>query len=207
MEAKWSSWCRPGYVPGLIRYLANAWAVFGYSPATCGLVVEVADYRDGRSQIANLAHDLRHRRRGSLVVDVMRNQFRPAWASRATWIAVASASAVSVLSSTGRRSGDRRPPRPRLCQPRSTGVESHTGCVHATERHLERCRRRYPANESHEECEAGEIGPLLDRAHAPLPEHALQDHDHELPPSKGGNGSTLTGQGSPISRPSSGAAS
>ena len=112
------------------------------------VVVEVADDRDVDAQAAHLAHDPGTAAAAASVLTVIRTSCEPAWASRATWIAVASASAVSVFvidwTTTGWALPTSTPPTSTLTvgragrplRPGIGGVTAH--------RRAGRCRRTSP---------------------------------------------------------------
>ena len=136
------------------------------------VVVEVADERHADAQVVELAADLRHGRGGPSLLTVMRTSSDPAWASAATWSAVASASAVSVLvidwttigCATDPHSSDARrwSPRPvtragRRVQPATRLADDAVGRAASSAAQPLDVEERDPGEERHQRHEPGQV--------------------------------------------------
>src|SRR6185369_558743 len=127
----------------------------------------------------------------SSVFTVTRTSCEPAWASRATWIAVASGSAVSVFvidwTTIGWALPTRTPPTSTLTVDRRRGLSASVAAVMARDdlgaagQDPEDVESADPDQEGEQEDEADEVGHLLRPQADPRPEDPLE-HDHQDPP-------------------------
>ena len=157
------------------------------------VVVEVADDRHAHPEIVELAPDLRARRAAAAsLLTVTRTSSEPACASAATWRAVASASAVSVLvidwTTIGWSEPTSTPPTSTVGVCRRPGAGhgpcSLTACPYVEERH--------PDEQRHQEDEAGQVDERSTTTLTPIAGRGLDEATATRPPSSGGNGSALT---------------
>src|SRR3954447_15531050 len=118
------------------------------------------------------------------VLTVTRTSCEPACASRATWIAVASASAVSVLvidcTTTGCADPTRTPPTSTLTVGRRRGRRlSGVTMARLAAETADDVEARHPDDEREQEHEADDVGELLGAEADPCSEDALErDHQH-----------------------------
>ena len=150
---------------------------------------------------AELAQHLGDRRGGRFRVDRDRTSWEPAWASRATWIAVASASAVSVFvidwTTIGWAQPTRTPPTSTLTVGRrrgsgASGVAIAGASGGAAAQDPEDVEAGDPDEEAEQEHEPDDVGQPL-RAEAD-PRRRRCDFSTSIsarPPSSGGNGQAV----------------
>src|SRR3954453_1647459 len=118
------------------------------------------------------------------VFTVTRTSWEPAWARRATWIAVASGSAVSVFvidcTTTGCADPTRMPPTSTLTVGRRRGRRlSGVAMPDLAAEAADDVEARHPDDEREQEHEADDIGELLGPEADPRSEDALErDHQH-----------------------------